>query len=1027
MASKTPYAGLLDDIEDLRAKAAKFRRVALHIHSPDSYDWPRRSSGSAVDPSLNDRARFNQADGPQAFLSELGAHIELGAITDHMRSGFAYRVSRAPRRDGDCVVLPGMEVNFVPEASLGYARIHLVVLMPIGASTEAFGRLFHGQRSIGDDSDRTGQEEVTGISLSRWVQRVHENQGICIAAHVDGPSGIRHVFRQTSRELLKLWTDDPRAAEREYEVPEALRDYLFEADLDAIEVASFSDKPHYRWVSAEHGSVRSIATLRTFDAHCVEELNQPERLTYVKMTDVDFDGLRDALKFPDTRIRFHEDVPSAPVPFIRGIQILGGDRSFFPSLTLGFTENLNCLIGARGSGKSTVVEALRYVFGYNRTLHRIEEDLRKQVVKLQEAVLADSLIRVIYRTGEEEDAILEATYDPKSAYATKVFTTKGHPVVVADVEACGKYPLRLFGWSEIETLGRKPERQRDLLDLLTPEISEALQKRAGIRAELESSRNEIEKVIGDLQIAFEAGDGTIRRFTEYQQDFDKINTKEVKELFSALDLARSKRAVLSQLNENASSRAALLGRLGAELPASDANGAAPCDGTKPSPVPPSEHLGKLLPEGKSVPSEPEDDDGRTRVSLTEGLKELLAEGADELSRWWDEMASKELCVADVEQDLRSKLREAQDTLASFEAEIGKRVRLLDEELVNLEGEVRQQFSGDADLQKTADLRKNAEGRLAAVRDLRKEYLRHWERLQSHLKTREDACARLVSVQADIYQIRKKHSNRNQDQLNRLLPSGIDVTITAEGGRDVADYEAKLLPLLSAAYKYKARGLARKVARKWNPVEFASLLRQRGLLNPGMPALPLTDDDRSKITDATYPSDQDAHANVYMLAERGKRLLDLLQLEEAEWDDLLLIRLNGRPIDQVSPGQRSSAMLPLIALVETTPLVIDQPEDNLDKRLIGQALANVLAELKEKRQIIVCTHDPNIVVGGDAEQVIVLEAESDRKGKVAKDGHGSVDTPEIVKTVVDLLEGGAQAFEIREKRYGRVGVGVASNA
>jgi ABC-type Mn2+/Zn2+ transport system ATPase subunit len=111
------------------------------------------------------------------------------------------------------------------------------------------------------------------------------------------------------------------------------------------------------------------------------------------------------------------------------------------------------------------------------------------------------------------------------------------------------------------------------------------------------------------------------------------------------------------------------------------------------------------------------------------------------------------------------------------------------------------------------------------------------------------------------------------------------------------------------------------------------------------------------------------------------------------------------------------MLPLIALAETSPLVIDQPEDNVDKRLVGTVLMKVLAELKEKRQIIVCTHDPNILVGGDAEQVIVLEAESDRRGKVGQ--HGSIDNKDIIGLVIDLLEGGAEAFETRKKKYGFV--------
>ncbi|MEK7398599.1 MAG: AAA family ATPase, partial [Candidatus Poribacteria bacterium] len=118
---------------------------------------------------------------------------------------------------------------------------------------------------------------------------------------------------------------------------------------------------------------------------------------------------------------------------------------------------------------------------------------------------------------------------------------------------------------------------------------------------------------------------------------------------------------------------------------------------------------------------------------------------------------------------------------------------------------------------------------------------------------------------------------------------------------------------------------------------------------------------------------------------------------------------------LSPGQRSSAMLPLILLVDDVPLVIDQPEDNLDNRLVGKMLVNLLADLKEKRQIIVATHNPNIVVSGDAEQVIVLDALSDSKGNCAQTG--SIDEKEIIKSVIDLMEGGKEAFLIRERRYG----------
>ncbi len=174
------------------------------------------------------------------------------------------------------------------------------------------------------------------------------------------------------------------------------------------------------------------------------------------------------------------------------------------------------------------------------------------------------------------------------------------------------------------------------------------------------------------------------------------------------------------------------------------------------------------------------------------------------------------------------------------------------------------------------------------------------------------------------------------------------------------------------------------------------------------------EDSSLCISKTRPFEHHETADVEMLTEDGSRFEAILELQETPWDDHEAILLNGDPVDRKSPGQRSSAMLPLVALAQTTPLVIDQPEDNVDKRLIGTVLMNVLAVLKEQRQIIVCTHDANILVGGDAEQVVVLEAESDRKGKVGQ--HGSIDNDDIVDTVVSLLEGGAEAFEARRRRY-----------
>jgi hypothetical protein len=253
MAPASSYSPVLAALAELRKRTARFRRVALHVHSPESHDWPTAGS----DATINRRARFQAPNGAAEFAQELRKHFDLVAVTDHMRCGFACQVSADPGTTGALVVLPGMEVNFIPEAALGCLRIHLLVVLPEGSTPEAFARLFAGQPHIPSDAARIGQEEVSGIPLKTWVQRVHDERGLCIAAHVDNQQGVRCRFRQTSRAVLQLFSDasaaTPQALEIASAVPDNLREYLFAAEIDAVEVSRTSDAPHYRWVSTVDG------------------------------------------------------------------------------------------------------------------------------------------------------------------------------------------------------------------------------------------------------------------------------------------------------------------------------------------------------------------------------------------------------------------------------------------------------------------------------------------------------------------------------------------------------------------------------------------------------------------------------------------------------------------------------------------------------------------------------------------------------------------------------------------------------
>lgn len=215
--------------------------------------------------------------------------------------------------------------------------------------------------------------------------------------------------------------------------------------------------------------------------------------------------------------------------------------------------------------------------------------------------------------------------------------------------------------------------------------------------------------------------------------------------------------------------------------------------------------------------------------------------------------------------------------------------------------------------------------------------------------------------------------------------------------------------------YRQQGIAERCSRMVTPLWLSNAI----LTNSLDPFLTysystwlgnkLTKEQGQYFLNAYYLFGNDDSADVPTVDSR--RLDQTLSAQLVLWDDAVTIQLDGKPVDELSPGQRSSAMLPLIALAEKVPLVIDQPEDNLDNRLVGQTLTRILAQLKEHRQIIVATHSPNIVVGGDAEQVVVLESPEVNQAVVQH--WGSIDDQDVVESVIGIMEGGKEAFLLRE--------------
>ena len=130
-----------------------------------------------------------------------------------------------------------------------------------------------------------------------------------------------------------------------------------------------------------------------------------------------------------------------------------------------------------------------------------------------------------------------------------------------------------------------------------------------------------------------------------------------------------------------------------------------------------------------------------------------------------------------------------------------------------------------------------------------------------------------------------------------------------------------------------------------------------------------------------------------------------------------LRLGDKPLEALSPGEKGLLLLVFYLLIDKSdcPLIIDQPEENLDNDTITKVLVPCITEARKRRQLIMVTHNPNLAVVCDAEQVIYCEIEKDKKNTVIYES-GSLENPKINKRVTDILEGTMKAFRIRDNRY-----------
>ena len=275
---------------------------------------------------------------------------------------------------------------------------------------------------------------------------------------------------------------------------------------------------------------------------------------------------------------------------------------------------------------------------------------------------------------------------------------------------------------------------------------------------------------------------------------------------------------------------------------------------------------------------------------------------------------------------------------------------------------------------------------------------------------------LASYEANLDQVRRKHESeessfanslsdrqRLTDEQRRAFDRVIETIRAQFDGRISASRidDGNVERLDSFLRTFAERG----ITRWWNDLKDNERPSPQVLLDK-LKANRLQDVSMSPVVQDTFRES---------LSRSKQRELAAIRCRDRYRLELKMDDGGYRQLDDLSGGQRVSLLLSL--LLETyddRPLVIDQPEDELDNRFLFDSVLPALKRLKGRRQIIMATHNANIVVNGDADLVIQLEADANQ-GHVAH--VGAIEDPGVRDAIVRTVDGGDEAFRLRRLKYG----------
>jgi DNA repair ATPase RecN len=880
---------------------ARFYRCVLQVN-PHHYSGTYRGQPQSL----------NESDYVSFLIDKcIILDIRVIAITDHNHVG-SIDLFKKQAQKHNIYVFPGFEIG----SSEG---VHILCIYPLDVTADKLSR-YLGEFGIRDTDPSS---KLSNKSFTDILRFVNEQGGVTIAAHITQDSGLLHVLHGQAR--INAWKDKNLMA---VQIPGKVDDVP-----DDMRGILKNQLPEYRRARPASESL-AVAILNSKDIVKPEDLEDMTGWCWVKMSEVSVEGLRQAFLDPSSRIRLSGDPsPEEHTEFL-AVSWQGG---FLDEAAIRFNENLNVLIGGRGTGKSTAVESLRYVLG----LDPLGEDARKA---------HDGIVRQVLRSGTKISLLVRSHRPATRDYLIE--RTIPNPPLVRDEtgNVLNLAPLdiipqvEVYGQHEISELTKSREKLTHLLERFVERDPTVSRRKSELKRQLERSRGSVvdvrkeQKQIEERLSALPALEETLRRFQkaglEERLKEQSLLVREERLFKTAAERVKPLREWLEQLQRDLPiDRTFLSSRALQDLPG-------------------REILSKLDSVLEKLSQE--------ILALSIQMKQIIDQahvGIESVRNQWEKRKGV------VQAEYEKILRDLQKSKVDGEEFI--RLRKQIEELRPLKERL---STLQRDTKEHEDHRRNV---LAEWEDVKAEEFRQLERAAKKVSRKLEDRVKVEVISAG-----------NREPLYQLLRDQV-------GGRlsEAIEILKQQTDLSLKAFADACREGRESLIQKFN--------------------IPLTQADR--------------------IAQAGPNMI--MQIEELDLPPTTTIRLNvasegqtvqWQTLDELSTGQKATAVLLLLLLESQSPLVVDQPEDDLDNRFITDGVVPKMREEKRRRQFIFATHNANIPVLGDAELIIGLTASGEAdlgKAKLAQEFMGSIDNNSVRELVEEVLEGGKDAFEMRRLKYG----------